>query len=181
MALKLSGKDFQGGGGVRLEEPGTYECTLVGASAYRNNLYQSEETRPEITLVWDTGLIDTNDRGEDAPVLIYDSYLNISLNEKANLTKRLAALAGGSLDITKADLAIGGVNSLEDLPHRNDGRVDVTNLVLNGEDLFGKTALVSVVINDKGYPKVTGVSAPLRKTASKYKRAETDAPAGAPT
>lgn len=180
MALKLSGSDYVGTGGVRLEEPGTYECTLTGASAYRNNLYQSEETRPELTLIWDTGLLDINDNGEEAPVLIYDSYLNISLNEKANLTKRLTALAGGKLDITKAELALAGVDSLDDLPHRNDGRVDVTGITLNGEALFGKTALVSVVINDKGYPKVTSVSAPLRKAASKYKQRETEAPEGAP-
>lgn len=182
MALNLSGKDFQGAGGVRLEEPGTYECTLIGASAYRNNLYQSEETRPELTLIWDTGLVDTNNQGEDAPVLIYDSYLNITLNEKANLTKRLTALAGGKLNIIEADLSIGGVTSLDALPHRDEGRVDIPSITLNGEELFGKTALVSVTINDKGYPKVTTVAAPVKKNASKYKKAtETEAPAGAPT
>ena len=142
MALKLSGSDYVGTGGVRLEEPGTYECTLTGASAYRNNLYQSEDTRPELTLIWDTGLVAEKDDGEEAPVLIYDSYLNIS---------------------------------------RNDGRIDVAGITLNGEALFGKTALVSVVINDKGYPKVTSVSAPLRKAASKYKQRETEAPEGIPT
>lgn len=181
MALKLSGSDFTGGGtSVKLDEPGTYPCTLVGASAYLNNKYQSEEVVPQVTLIWDSGYTAENDDGQEVPVLIYDAWLLLSLNEKSNLVKRLTALAGGTLDPETADLELGGINSLDQLTHWKEGRTDVERLVLNGEELFGKEALVTVTINDKGYPKVTGVTAPLKSGKAGGKLKPRSAPAGAP-
>jgi len=181
MALNLRGSDYKGGtAGAKLDEPGTYECTFIGASAYLNQKYQSEEVVPQLTLIWDSGYMAENDDGEEVPVLIYDAWLLLSLNEKANLVKRLTALAGGTLDPEQANLSLPGIKSLDDLTHWKDGRTD-TALVLNGEDLAGRTALVTVTINEKGYPKVTGVTAPLKggKPGGKLK-ARATAPAGAP-
>jgi len=183
--LTLDGSQFKGGGGgVQLDQPGTYPCTLKGASVYKNNLYQSEETRPEITLIWDTGLVGENNDGEEVPVYVYDSFINLSLNEKAKFVNRLTALMGGTLDPETARLNIGGVTDLNSLPHRKDGRTEVTSLTLNDEDLFGKEALITVTI-DGDWAKVTNASPPVNAAAGtgklKRKAAPAAAPAGAPT
>lgn len=179
--LTLSGSDFKGGGGgPRLEEAGNYPCTLIGANAYINNKFQSEETRPQLTLIWDTGYIGENADGEEVPVLIYDAWINLTLNEKSNLTERLTALLGGSFEPETASLHLGGVNSLDDLTHWKDGRTDLTSLQVNGQEMFGQQAHVSVVMNDKGYPKVTGVTAPPKAAPAGTKLKKAAAPAGAP-
>lgn len=178
----LDGSQFKGGGGgVQLDTPGTYPCTLKAASVYKNNLYQSEETRPEITLIWDTGLIGENNDGEEVPVYVYDSFINLSLNEKAKLINRLTALMGGTLDATTARLNLGGVTDLHSLPHRKEGRIDVTSLTLNEQEMFGKEALITVTI-DGEWAKVTNASPPVNASAAagKFKRKANDVPAGAP-
>lgn len=183
MAVNLRGSDYKGGNGTpKLEEAGTYPCTLAGASVYLNEKYQSDEQVHQITLIWDTGLIAENDDGEEVPVMIYDAWLLLSLNEKSNLVKRLTALAGGTLDAENANLGLDGVKNLNEIKHWKDGRTDLDGLTLNGEDLFGREALVTIVLNDKGYAKVTNVSAPLKapaKSGGKLKT-RTAAPEGVP-
>lgn len=183
--ITLDGSQFKGGGGgVQLDQPGTYPCTLKGASVYKNNLYQSEETRPEITLIWDTGLVGENDDGEEVPVYVYDSFINLSLNEKAKLINRLTALVGGNLQADTARLNLGGVTDLHSLPHRKEGRIDVTSLMLNDEEMFGREALITVAI-DGDWAKVTNASPPVNTAAGtgklKRKVEPAAAPAGAPT
>ena len=179
--VSLSGSDFKGGGsGPRLDEAGTYPCTLIGASAYQNQKYQSEELVNQLTLIYDTGYVGENSDGEEAPVLLYAAWLLLSLNEKSNLVKHLTALMGGTLDPETATLNLGGIKSLNDLTHWKDGRTDLTGLQVNGVELFGKEALVSVTLNDKGYPKVTGVSAPAKAPPAGGRLKKAAAPAGAP-
>lgn len=182
--LNLSGSDYKGGaGGAKLEEAGTYPCTLIGASAYQNNKYQSDELTHQVTLIWDTGYIGENDDGEEVPVLIYDAWINLSLNEKAKLISRFAALLGGKLDAETAQVNIKGITSLDALQHWKDGRTTIDGITVNGEEMFGKEALVTVILNDAGYPKVTQVAPPVRQAPAggrMKKAAATEAPAGAP-
>src|SRR5690625_4560562 len=182
--INLNGKDFKGGaGGAKLEEAGTYPCTLIGASAYQNNKYQSDELTNQITLIWDTGYIGENDDGEEVPVYIYDAWINLSLNEKAKLISRFRALLGGTLDAETAQVNIKGITSLDALQHWKEGRTTVEGITVNDTDLFGLEALVTVEINDAGYPKVTQVAPPVKSAPGGKKmkpRATAEVPAGAP-
>jgi hypothetical protein len=174
--INLNGSDFNGSKSVTLEE-GTYPVTLKGARIYKNEKYQSDELITQIDLIWDTGETYENDEGKEVPGLITDSFLTLSLNEKANLTKRLFALLGKDFKpgTAKVELQVDGHESMATLPHRSDGRPEITVFKINGEDLFGKTAMVGVTINSAGYNRVASVSAPMRQGGAR--RA---APAGAP-
>lgn len=182
MAMKFSGKDYTGGGDYVLLDPGTYEVTLKSANMYKNNLYQSEELTEQISLVWDTGLIIENNSGVEVEASINDSFLKFSLNEKANLVKRLKALLGAGFDPETAEVEIelDGVDDLDDLKHWRDGRTEVTKFIVNGENIFGKTAIITLGHKQKGdkvYATVENVSAPLQVRKATVKR---QAPAGAP-
>lgn len=175
----LNGADFQGnGGGVKPEQDGTYPATLVSAEIYKNDNFEKTELVPQITLVWDLGEVE-NDDGETVPLLVYDSFIKLSLNEKATFTKRMKALT--SFEEKSCNLVLendGNVNNLENLPHRTDARLKVTKLEINGESMIGKEALVSLELKDNGWPKVTGVSKPIAqpKRAAKPVEASTTAP-----
>jgi hypothetical protein len=174
--INLNGSDFNGSKGVTLEE-GTYPVTLKGARIYKNEKYQSDELITQIDLIWDTGETYENDEGKEVPGLITDSFLTLSLNEKANLVKRLQALLGKDFKpgTARVELQVDGHENMATLPHRSDGRPEITVFRINGEDLFGKTAMVGVTINSAGYNRVASVSAPMRQGGAR--RA---APAGAP-
>lgn len=182
-SLSFSGKDFSGDGEFVKPDPGTYPVTLKAARMYLNNEYQSEETMVQISLIWDTGLVAEKEDGTDVDLLIFDDWIRFSLNEKANLTKRLAALMGHGFnpETAKADLELAdGVGSLDDLKHWREGRTDVLKFDVNGESIFGKEAIVTITHNDKGYVKVTNVSAPVKSPATGRVKAKNAAPAGAP-
>lgn len=178
MTMTFSGKDYTGSGDFAQLDPGTYEVTLKGATMYKNNLYQSDELTEQITLIYDTGLLIETKDGKEVDALIYDAWLKFSLNEKANLVKRLSALLGPSFNPEDAEVEIDldGISHLSDLKHWKDGRTTVTKFVVNGENVFGKSAIVTLTQNEKGYAKVTNISAPLQKRPAP-KRA---APAGVP-
>ena len=182
MAISISGKDYQGGGSFVTPDPGTYPCTLVGAKMYKNENFDKDKLLNQIGLVWDTGLVVENDDGKEVDLLIFDDWLTFSLNEKANLTKRFKALA--DFDERTADLDIefenDNVTTLDQLQHWREHKEPITMLKLNGENLFGKQALVSVELNASGYAKVTGVSKPMAQASGKVKARNTAPPAGAP-
>lgn len=186
--ITINGSNFNSGGKSVTLDPGTYPCTLRGANMYMNNKYQSEETQRQITLIWDTGFTAENEDGEEVDAIIYDSFLNFSFNEKATLTSRVASLIG-AFDARTAEIGIklDGINTFDELKHFKDGRVDVTDFVVNGQNLFGREVLVTIIHNDKGYAKVTSVSAPIAaapaggKLRPRAATAAAEAPAGVPT
>lgn len=168
----LSGSEYQGGDFIK-PEAGTHEATLLSAEAYMNDNYEKSARIPQLTLVWDLGLVE-NDNGDEVPLLVYDSFINITLNEKAKLTKRLKALA--DFDETTCQFVMDFEQELKDLsqlPYRVDGKIKIVNLEINGERLFGKTALISLEINDNGYPKVTNVVKPIKRAKAAAKPVET--------
>ena len=182
MTMKFSGKDYTGGGDYVTLDEGTYEVTLKAANMYKNNKYQSEELTNQISLVWDTGLLFETDAGREVEAAINDSFINFTLNEKATLVKRLKALLGAGFDPETAEVEIEleGVDNLDDLKHWREGRATVTKFVVNGENLFGKAAIVTLVHTKKGdktYANVDNVSAPVQARKTAVKR---QAPAGAP-
>ena len=183
--ISFDGKDYSGSGEFIKPDPGTYPCTLKGARMYLNNEYESDKTMAQISLIWDTGLIAEKDDGTEVDLLIYDDYIRWSLNEKANLTKRFTAIFGHSYEPETAQVFLklaDGVQSLDDLKHWREGRTDVLEFTVNGDNVFGREALVTIVHNAKGYVKVTNVSAPAKAPASgrvKVRQAA-EAPEGAP-
>ncbi len=174
--IQLNGSDFNGSKGVVLEE-GTYPVTLKGARIYKNERFQSSELATQIDLVWTTGETYENDQGEEVEGLIYDSFLTLSLNEKAKLTARLKAILGKDFipGRAKVDLQVEGHDSMATLPHRSEGRPEITTLRINNEDLFGKTAMVGVTVNPQGYNRVASVAPPMRQGGAR--KAAASAPA----
>lgn len=186
--ITLNGSNFNSSGKSVTLDPGTYPCTLRGANMYMNNKYQSEETQRQITLIWDTGFTAENEDGEEVDAIIYDSFLNFSFNEKAKLTERVASLIG-AFDARAAAIGIklDGISNFDELTHFKDGRTDVTDLLVNDKNLWGLEALVTIVHNDKGYAKVTSVTAPIAaapqggKLRPRAAAAAVEAPLGIPT
>ncbi|HLS02688.1 MAG TPA: hypothetical protein VK054_12030, partial [Beutenbergiaceae bacterium] len=181
-----------GGGGPSTAdalESTTYQATLIAAQMYKNNKYQSEELTNQITLIWDTGLVMETDEGEEVPVYIYDTFINFSFNEKAKLTSRLKALGFEISPTTNVQLKINGASNLDELEHTKlgrDARKAVEAWEINGENVFGREALVTVEVverNDRKYANVTNASPPMRSPAGgkvKARPATNEAPAGAP-
>lgn len=152
----FDGKDFAGD--FETVDPGAYFATLKSAEIYLSNLYQSDDTRLEMTLVWET-----DETGSDGQKLsIFDSFIGFTLNEKSKLVSRLKPLVNGAGDPRDWKLGISTENGvkLKDVPHRDKERTKVDQFQINGETLFGRGAIVTVEKNDKGYAKVTNVSAP---------------------
>lgn len=188
--MEFSGSDYQGkGGGFVTLEDGTYPVTLKAARMYKNNEYGKDPDDPanlmvQIGLIWDTGLVVENDDGEDVEAVIFDDWIRFSLNEKANLVKRLAAIMGAGFDPETAKVRLeleDGITSLDDLPYWREQKVGVTTFELNGETVFGREALVTIAANDKGYSKVTNISSPPKAGGGKAKaRPKAAPPAGAP-
>lgn len=166
--MEFNGADFNGSGKTVVLEEGTYEATLKSARMYKNEKYQSSDMQTQMDLIWDTGLVDTNDDGEEVPALIYQSFITWSFNERANLSKIVKALMGKEFDPKKAkiNLVLDGHDNLQTLPHRSDGKVNVEVFEVNNQHLFGKQAMVSVTVNDNGYNRVESVSAPMRKAGT---------------
>ncbi len=174
--IEFQTADFNGSKGVTLEE-GTYSVTLAGARIYKNEKFQSDELVTQVDLLWDTGEMYENDEGKEVAGIITDSFLTLSFNEKANLVKRLKAILGKDFDLgrAKVGMQIEGHENTNTLPHRTDGKAKVEEFTVDGESLFGKTAMVGVTINPQGYNRVASVSAPMRAGAGQRQR-----PVGAP-
>lgn len=180
MVITLDGKDFQGtSGGIITIDPGTYPMTLKGARIYRDWDFEKTKLQVKLDLIWDSGMVGENDDGDEVDIMVYDSFIVLSLNEKANLVKRLAALLSNDFNPAEAkvNLEIEGYDDLEALPTREESRANVNRFEINGESIFGKQALVEVGLNKNGYNKVTNVSRPMSTPAGGKVRAK---PAGAP-
>ena len=175
--INLDGKDFQAGGKSVALEPNTYPMKLKEARAYRDWDFDKTKIQAKLDLIWDSGLVVENDDGEEVDAYVYDSFIVISLNEKANLVKRLSAILGPNFDPAKCKVALEfeGVSALDELPMREEGKTKITRFDVDGESIFGREALVELSLNKNGYNKVTNVSRPLA-TAGKAKAR----PAGAP-
>lgn len=189
MITTTAGQLGAGGGNstANVLEAGTYPCTLTAAEMYKNFKYQSEEETTQITLIWDTGHTVESESGEDIPVYIYDSFINWTFNEKAKLTERLTALGFTGVNAkTPIGIDLGGLKSFDELENIRNGREarkSVEAWEVNGENVFGREALITIDINDKGYPRVKQVSAPIKQPAGNKLKARTainEAPAGAP-
>jgi len=176
--ISVNGSQFQGSSDFIKPEKGTYPCKLVSASMYKNENFDKDKLLTQITLEWDTGLVGENSNGDEVDVVIFDSWLTFSLNEKANLTKRFKALM--DFDERTADLQVefaDNISSEDDLKHWRDGRAKVMDIRINDKSLFGLEALVEVGENSAGYTKVVNVSKPLVAGA---KLKSKNLPAGAP-
>ena len=169
----LTGESFNSGDFVKAAV-GTHPCVLLSAEAYLNNKFQSDELQAQVTLVWDTETIGETDSGEEVDILIFDSFINLSLNEKATLTKRLKALVDFDENTCKLEIVWDGeqIKALTDLPHRTESKKKINDIKIDGVSVFGKPALVAVELNDKGYNKVTSVSKPLASAAKRKVKAE---------
>ncbi len=177
MAVELNGADFQGGKGGKVPE-GTYPCKLVGAYIYKSNKYQSDEENVQLDLLWDTEMVFEGDDGEDFDGIVRDGFITLSLNEKSNLAGRLKALLGKALELksAKVKIEIDGHENTRTLSHWKDGdKAKVNAFEINGETIFGKEAVIGVITNDAGYPKVNSVSAPMAKAGKS--RTASSAPA----
>lgn len=177
MAVDLNGADFQGGTGGKVPE-GTYPCKLVGAYIYKSNKFQSEEENVQLDLLWDTDMVFEDDDGKEFDGIARDGFVTLSLNEKSNLAGRLKALLGKALELktAKVKIEIDEHENTSTLPHWKDGDKPKINVFeVNGESIFGKEAVIGIITNDNGYPKVKSVSAPMAKAGKS--RAASTAPA----
>lgn len=179
-----------GSGGVKLD-PGTYPCKLVGADMYLGTKFQSEETQPNITLIWDSGYTYEDDDGNDRPVYIYDSFLNFKFSPskhsmKSHLTERIYALGFPNFEPgkNKPEVRHEDFDNLKEflasLTLRKDGTTALSDFLIDGESLFGREALVQIVHNDKGYVDVVSVTPPVKTAPADKKLRKTEAPVGAP-
>lgn len=184
MAINLSGSDYSGSGEYVQLDPGTYPATLTGATIYQNLEWKDDPADPDVFmvqvgLIWDTGLVLEKSDGTEFDAIIYDDWLRFSLNEKANLAKRLQAIIPG-LDLAAAAVTVEtetGLGDLEDAPYWRDGKEKITTFDINGESIFGKEALVTIKHNDKGYVKVVSVTPPLQTSGKAKQRRPVGAPA----
>ena len=171
MSFNMNGSQFLGAGNFVQVEPGTHECVLLSAEAYLNDRFNSTETQPQLTLIWDTETVGERDDGSEVDLVIYDSFLNLSLNEKAKLVNRFHAVSDFEPDSVDMQIVFDNdaITGPDHLPHRTDRKEKVNNILLNGESIFGKRALVEVTLNDNGYTKVKSVSKPLAAKAKRRK------------
>ena len=145
-------------------------------------------------LIWDLG-----EDEEGQPIRIWD-FVRIPrdregypvINEKSNLYQRLTALYGKPVDPMEAELEIvlpeeyDSPEGLNNLPTFDEGKeegfrpVTARSIKLNGEELLGKEALVTVAEKNER-SVVQSVSPKPQAKRPKVKRLEAEAEAaGAP-
>lgn len=167
-------------------EPGTYHATLKRASLSTEKEFKSDAFNDgeglkyqAINLTWDVD-------GEEWT----ERFIKVSLHENAKLFNRLSALLGRKINDTdqvdwginpqakkglwiddyyraKEDDAEKGVKK-DQLVHLDqkaegiEGALD--SIQINGEELIGRTCLLTLDVNDKGYNRATaGAANPLPK------------------
>lgn len=168
-------------------EPGNYTATLKSARLLISTEYQTDLRYQAIELIWD---IDGDEFSEG-------TFTKVSLNERSKFYNRVNALMGGTFEqITEWKLA-QGANEEEVLdqyrrdkdtqefertgPETLDGvSGTLEGIIVDGENIIGKTCLLNLELKDNGYNRATaGAATPLPK-AGGGKRGKAAAPAGAP-
>lgn len=176
----MKGKFAEGGLDI---EPGAYEATLERITGWNTPQYQKDGLEPTLTFIWNIG----EDEGGE-PLRLNDTFIRVPrdregwpvLTPRSKLFERLSALAGFPVDAEHEwELLLPegmdgpeGLDALPSLDERGDDGfepVDV-DIVIDGESVIGKEAIVTVEKNDKGYLKVTQVSAKPKKRAPKKTR-----------
>lgn len=166
----MKGK-FAQGGGIDLD-PGAYEVTLEKVIAWSTQKYQEEGLEPTLTFIWYVG---EDEEGE--PIILTDTFIRIPrdrdgypvLTPRSKLFERLSALAGFPVDEEHEwELMLpddyddpAGLDALPSLDERNEEGFKPleVDILVDGESVIGNEAIVTVEKNDKGYLKVTQVSA----------------------
>lgn len=162
-------------------DPGTYQFKLVEIVLDQGTDFDDKSIKfPQARLVWED---EDGDKYHDSFVRIPKGF---QLNDKAKWTNRLSALVGRPLtdeDAMKFNLDLGeDINSYDDLceavgEKQDNGRpvtLKVLALDYEGVTLFGRTALLTLGVNAKGYNTCgANGAAPLPSSGGKKKRAAT--------
>jgi hypothetical protein len=137
---------------------GTHNATLKGAQAYMKDAFDDDKPPvAALTLIWETE--EEADDG-DSNLAVFDSFLTLSVHERATLTKRLRPLTTHKDPRDwQIEIDLEDDKNLSDLPHWRNDKIRVTSIRLNDVELFGTKAMIGVSHNDNGYARVDSVVA----------------------